>query len=433
MRVFYRSISLTFVLYIIVFSRINAQFEEPKLWMADRVATDWFDVDMDGDKDMVDRINGIWTEQDVNGNFYIQHIITTDAIELMHDMDLDGDVDALGHGPNNVIRWFENNNDGAFWIAHDLGSWDGYHTFFDVDLDGQEDLLNMAASGECFVHYFLGPGLFGSAAEFPYPNPTLFFYELNYNNTLYTDLDGDGFKDIFSNFCDVQGCINGSYNRFQFSSEGYIEVIDQNYATMVPVFSGDFDSDGDNEPLMFGINSGNVYVLNNAGNGDITSATSLMDLEDIGQPIRLADLNGDGLNDVLFTDNVFQLEQVSFGMGAGSFSAPEILFGANYNTDMNSYFNIADIDGDLDLDISNVSLIFLNDGTGHFDSPVDMVSIFGLASSFGNYDSDENYELVVLPNGIIHFNGNGQMEDETVLSFSNLTSEDFSHLSKTFS
>jgi hypothetical protein len=247
MKIITRALPFAFLLNLISFSHSSAQFGEPKLLLADRLAEAWYDVDMDGDLDMVDIVNGIWTEQGPDVTFFKQHIISTDALELLHDMDQDGDIDALGRGLDNTVRWYENNNDGEFWTANDMGNWDGYHHFFDVNMDGQEDLLN-AGGSQTFVHYYIGPGQFGDAEPFPYPNPELFFYELM------DDLDGDGFKDIISNFCALEGCIVGAYNRFQFSTQNYIEYNDQYYATMFPASSGDIDNDGDNEPLMLGYN-----------------------------------------------------------------------------------------------------------------------------------------------------------------------------------
>ncbi|MCH8059096.1 MAG: VCBS repeat-containing protein, partial [Proteobacteria bacterium] len=240
----------------------------------------------------------------------------------------------------------------------DTGSHGG--VWADFDNDGDFDLFN-GSYGQNRLYENNGNGVFTDvtmAAGLPVQSfPT--------RAAIAFDMDGDGDLDIFavSNFRgtnDPPGELNEVYRNdggFTFTpvSAGDLEAAPAGQGALAV----DFDNDGDLD-VFAGNRTGPMNVLVNNGAGIFT----LIDPASIGlsisaaDGITAADVNNDGLLDLMLDQHLF------LGTGSGQFS-----FSRSFETTSNHYmggFADLDNDGDYDLVFPGRNYIYLNDGSGTF-------------------------------------------------------------------
>lgn len=132
----------------------------------------------------------------------------------------------------------------------------------------------------------------------------------------------------------------------------------------------DMDNDGNNDLI---ITDGKVIrgfaVLFGNGNGTFSSPLEIGDNDSYEWGINIADMNNDGLNDVVVTNGALGSIQISLNTGARTFS-PAVGYPIGNTIHSESSLSTGDINGDGNIDVvvagssSYAFHVFLGDGTG---------------------------------------------------------------------
>ncbi|MBN1851537.1 MAG: VCBS repeat-containing protein [Pirellulales bacterium] len=205
------------------------------------------------------------------------------------------------------------------------------------------------------------------------------------------DLDNDGDLDAFV----AQGSRNNqvwlndgtgvfSDSGQRLSTEPYSQYGD---GTNGQVALGDLDGDGDLDAVVSIRYRMRIWVNDGTGTFSESSVSFVVngnEMDQGGQVVLLGDVNGDNHLDIVSLDNSRQ-SRVWFNNGGGRFNEyRDINHGNPTSAEM------ADIDGDGDLDIVSNSVVLVNDGTGTFSVlsqyPLDNVIALGDLDGDGDVD-----------------------------------------------
>lgn len=169
------------------------------------------------------------------------------------------------------------------------------------------------------------------------------------------DLNGDGELDLIRSGRQLSIFINDG-QAASFTEIGPTPFPDPQQRRTVGVTDIDADGDLDITILREGINTEGMEVLVNDGSGQSYTSVHLADLQDGVTEVRLTDIDGDGLPDLVYqrpTGAVFTVEfLVETNLGSGQFAAPTLL----EVTRIFRGFTTFDIDGDGDLDMMRAVL-----------------------------------------------------------------------------
>ncbi|MFN0204712.1 MAG: FG-GAP repeat domain-containing protein [Planctomycetota bacterium] len=178
----------------------------------------------------------------------------------------------------------------------------------DLNGDGYPDVVTANATG-CDATILLG-----SAAGAFSPAASIVVDQNTFSDVAHSDLDGDGILDIL-----LGSLISG--NTYIYKGNGDATFI-QNQIVTVPgggpaqmeaIAAGDLNSDGKPD-LALGINS--ILIYKNDGTG-LLNYFSALDYTGFPKDIEIADLNGDGIVDILSS-----VVAIHYGTGGGTFAAP---------------------------------------------------------------------------------------------------------------
>lgn len=131
----------------------------------------------------------------------------------------------------------------------------------------------------------------------------------------------------------------------------------------------DIDNDGNNDLI---VTDGKVIrgfvVLFGNGNGTFSSPLEIGDESPYEWGLNIADMNNDGLQDVVVTNGALDTIQVSLNSGARTFS-PAVSFAVGEDISAESAVSIGDVNNDGNIDVIvagsvNAFHIFLGDGAG---------------------------------------------------------------------
>ncbi|HHH49853.1 MAG TPA: PKD domain-containing protein, partial [Saprospiraceae bacterium] len=268
------------------------------------------DINMDGKDDLiVAGSSGIgWIENKSNGTdliFGSQNVMSVDCPNyytsyVIADMNGDGidDVVAASLVSDKVV-YFEGLENGEFILSEvvdDIGNRPSHIDVGDVDLDGDIDIIAYLESDEEIVVYKnsnSSPGNFGEPELINEP------FGLQMKVGLF-DADADGNLDLLTanNTGLIRCLINDGSGVFNPWTSLVIEQFSN--AAFRRVELVDFDKDGDIDFLAFFDDANSpISFVENLGNGSYADGVNLAIVEDGTWALRVGDVDGDGLNDLI--------------------------------------------------------------------------------------------------------------------------------------
>jgi hypothetical protein len=241
---------------------------------------------------------------------------------VLTDINTDGKLDILafdGSNPGNAIDLL-GNGDGTFQAAATFATLTGPAPsamfFADFNGDGKLDFAGYTSNQ---LSVFLASGN-GWAAP----------VELTTEDSVYEgcfslagDLNGDSKPEIVSVNCDEQNWVTVYVNNGDgtFAPGVYYNLTGNLYQFPSEAAIGDLNGDGNNDIVVTNEDGGDISVL--LGHGDGTFTAEAVNYDTGGYPWMtpmLADFNGDGLLDVVVNDDYFNLVYLQ-GYGDGTFRA----------------------------------------------------------------------------------------------------------------
>ena len=228
---------------------------------------------------------------------------------LLTDMNADGKLDVLvldNANPANVVELL-GNGDGTFQTATTLGTLSGPAPggifFADFNGDGKLDFAGYTSSQ---LSVFLATGS-GWAAPV-----ALTTEDGAYNGCFSTtgDLTGDSKPEIISVNCDELNSVTVYVNNGDgtFAPGVYYNLTGDLYQSPSEAVIADLNGDGHNDIVVSNENGGDISIL--LGHGDGTFTAEDVNYDTGGFPWMtplVADFNGDGLPDVLVSDDFFNM------------------------------------------------------------------------------------------------------------------------------
>ncbi|MCZ6819577.1 MAG: VCBS repeat-containing protein, partial [Calditrichaeota bacterium] len=301
------------------------------------------DFDFDGDPDIVAASikSGLkWYENDGTGAF-TKHNISETFLEAWtihaNDIDGDGDMDVVAASAlPKEVAWFRNNGDDTFTKRTVEEDYFETHGVFSADLDNDGDIDLMAAVWESRdVVWWENNGS---------QNFTRRILDGDFNSPhaiRAADLDGDGNLDIIASGGGKtawwENNANGSFTKHQLGSFGAFSV-----------FPVDLDGDNDLDILRNQRNNGDVDWFEN-DNATFTEQTIAADLGESWSQVA-GDLDLDGDLDVVVAEYV--PDRITYWLNDGDQNFSEVVL--DNGVTRPRCVNLADYDGDGDLDIAAV-------------------------------------------------------------------------------
>ncbi|HPF40199.1 MAG TPA: VCBS repeat-containing protein [Phycisphaerae bacterium] len=212
------------------------------------------------------------------------------------------------------------------------------------------------------------------------------------------DIDGDGDLDIISSG-GASYIVSWNENLDGAGTFGPLrEVTGDLAAAAEDIEAADVDSDGDIDVILCSNNPDYIHWYENTdGLGTFSGPVSIVGA--VAQPnsVEVADIDGDGLNDVVVSSSQVGASVAWFrGVGGGGFGPRLTALSSN----LAAYLEAADFDGDADIDLvvgSGDAIVLLRnlDGAGSFSSPIvpaDSVDI-AMTRYAGDLDGDGDLDL----------------------------------------
>jgi FG-GAP-like repeat/FG-GAP repeat len=243
---------------------------------------------------------------------------------LLTDIDGDGKLDILAFDdstPSNVIEML-GNGDGTFATASSTTtlttSTPGNMIFADFNGDGKIDFAGRTESGQLQVTLASGAGLFANAPV------SLATPDSQYGacNSTAGDLTGDGKPEIVSFNCGantVTVYVNNGDGTF--ATGVYYNNNSDQYQRIYDGAIADMNGDGKNDIVAINDEAGDVSVFLGHGDGSVTVEPSSYAVGGYAWYTPLiADFNGDGIPDVVESDDLYNLVYLQ-GYGDATFRA----------------------------------------------------------------------------------------------------------------
>lgn len=329
----------------------------------------------------------------------------------MQDVDADGDLDIFITNSGTPNRLYINtdglgnfeeqtNERGLDFTGESRGA-----AFADVNGDGLVDLYVTTASGPNHLYISQRDQFQAGSIVFKDQSATAGVDDMGVGQgACFADVDNDGDLDLF--------VANGAESNNLYLNDG--KGIFTNFTQKAGLMStkggfgctfGDFDGDGDLD--LYLSNTGvlnNLYINNGDGTfQDNTQQAGVAANDGQGRAVSFADLNGDGLLD-LFMVGPLMANILYINNGDGTFKDNTGDAGLLSLFSSAQGMNIADVDGDGDLDIyvsdiGTTGVMYQNDGTGHFKDVTTAAGLDyhlnGQGVAFGDIDADGDLDMYV--------------------------------------
>jgi hypothetical protein len=308
------------------------------------------------------------------------------------DLDADGDLDAfIGQEGGTLDEVWLNDGTGIFTDSGQSLS-GGMVDLGDVDGDGDLDAIVASSPSRVWLN---GGGIQGGTPGY--------YIDSGQNLTISIpgpvelgDLDGDGDLDAFIGalgsdkvWLNEGGIQGGTLGYFVDSGQSL------GSATSGDVALGDLDQDGDLDAVVTN-ETGPNHVWLNDGTGYFSSSGQTLGNVD-SQDVALGDVDGDGDLDVFVANEgggSGEADKIWLNDGAGYFSDS----GQSLGNSDSIGVSLGDLDGDGDLDAFVQDSVWLNDGSGSFDSGQDIHSGAGTETALGDLDGDGDLDAFIVSN-----------------------------------
>ena len=371
------------------------------------------DMDNDGDRDIVatQRTGNevVWYKNLGNGNFADELVIHASATSTYSAFVADLNNDQLPdvvYSYGNIIGW-QANNGGTYSAAQDItAKAHGVRSVImaDIDGDGMDDLVSASYDDDKMAWY----KRLDNAGNFGRQLPVA--RALEAPNYVYTgDFDGDGDLDVLANSQhDAKLTWLENVNGIGFFGKEHIITENVSVGNTTPIaYPGDFDGDGDLD--IASRQGSNLLWYANDGQGNFTE--NLIHNNNLATILRAGDLDGDGDLDLL--TGQYNNDKLSWyeNLGGGNFGPEQTIYAPGGNNGSMTSLQLADMDGDGDLDFivssyNSYTNFYKNvDGQGTF---VDQnILVFDWLMSVFPADMDGDGDLDVVG---VDSNGGGAFE-----------------------
>ncbi|MGV3631090.1 MAG: FG-GAP-like repeat-containing protein [Bacteroidota bacterium] len=270
------------------------------------------DMDGDGDNDVVALSSYVdqltWFENDGSGNFTYDDMNTinsfSDEINSFDigDLDGDGDLDVVVNKKDfaeSLVIWYENLGNGNFNFGSSSYDIDldqatiglsARLKVVDMDQDGQMDVLSsMEYSNQLWWYKNLGNNVFSTPNMI---NPSI----SGVQSAEVSDLDNDGDLDVVAlSKWDNKLVWHKNNGSNLFAAEA---VIDATLVLPKNVRAADLTGDGLDD--IYVVHDKEMILYPNTGNGTFAERQLILPLTDGSVTEEIADINGDGKEDILF-------------------------------------------------------------------------------------------------------------------------------------
>ncbi|MCK4505227.1 MAG: T9SS type A sorting domain-containing protein [Candidatus Aegiribacteria sp.] len=207
-------------------------WDQYTFWGGQKTIECFFDLEGDGDFDMLVNDTDIWINQGGSGSSWYNYT-EPDLYGLgshrSADIDSDGDDDLIATYNSNLY-WFENVASGSQWIPHLVDSLTGgAHTITDFDSDGDLDILRFKGDTLCYYENI------NPSNDFWLERATL-VYPDGFSRRGYADFTNDDMGDLLflhqeSGHYDFKLLERSPYERYRYSGTIESSILDSEPST----------------------------------------------------------------------------------------------------------------------------------------------------------------------------------------------------------
>lgn len=315
------------------------------------------------------------------------------------DLDLDNRMDIVAAGPNPNVVWFPNLGNGSFGPLNEIYDAEIFCetvAMMDIHEDGDPDIIAAMSFSNLVVWIEnLGNGQFAEAI-------TIYEDEYPIDDLILLDVDHNDFPDIvYSTYSSIDkaGAVKWIKNdgNGQFSNPS---VITTQANEVKKISAGDLNNDSWQDIVVASYWDFRLDWYANNGNGTFSLPHHVRNpLDSVrNQASVTADLDGDGDIDILNIAQIAPFLTWFENNGQGTFLQQHVV--SNELVSWDAVIADFDLDGDPDI-ISGTSnadelVFFANDGIGNFSPPHALANNLEIPNDLEVADVDGDYDLDIL-------------------------------------